>query len=142
MCEEKLGAEMLRLDGGFWEGGVTAVEKGVAIPSREEAEQEELEWEKEVESTLKSLGTVQVPEGYVRGASAKCVELDIRTTVPRQTTHSTYPNYQSYLGARTSCLKTSQVVFNMVPLIPPPRSEHDNCQAISSTDRLLPGSQL
>lgn len=44
---------------------MAAVEKGVAIPSREEAEQEELEWEKEVESTLKSLSTVQVPEGYV-----------------------------------------------------------------------------
>ena len=28
-------------------------------------EQEELEWEKEVESTLKSLSTVQAPEGYV-----------------------------------------------------------------------------
>ena len=64
MCEEKQNAEMLRLDGGFWEGGMTAVEKGVAIPSREEAEQEELEWEKEVESTLKSLSTVEAPEGY------------------------------------------------------------------------------
>jgi len=66
MCEEKHSAEMLRLDGGFWEGGMTAVEKGVAIPSREEAEQEELEWEKEVESTLKSLSTVQAPEGYAQ----------------------------------------------------------------------------
>ena len=54
MCEEKWSAEMVRLDGRFWEGGMTAVEKGVAIPSREEAEQEELEWEKEVESTLDS----------------------------------------------------------------------------------------
>ena len=45
---------MLPLDGVFWEGGMTAVEKGVAIPSMEEAEQEELEWEKEVESTLDS----------------------------------------------------------------------------------------
>jgi len=66
MCEEKQNAEMLRLNGGFWEGGMTAVEKGVVIPSREEAEQEELEWEKEVESTLKSLSTVQAPEGYAR----------------------------------------------------------------------------
>jgi len=65
MCEEKQSAEMLRLDGGFWEGGMTAVEKGVAIPSREEAEQEESEWEKEVESTLNSLSTAQAPEGYV-----------------------------------------------------------------------------
>lgn len=65
MCEEKQSAEMLRLDGGFWEGGMAAVEKGVVIPSREEAEQEELEWEQEVESTLKSLSTVQAPEGYV-----------------------------------------------------------------------------
>jgi nuclear pore complex protein Nup107 len=66
MCEEKQSAEMLRLDGGFWEGGMAAVEKGVVMPSREEAEQEELEWEQEVESTLKSLSTVQAPEGYVR----------------------------------------------------------------------------
>lgn len=66
MCEEKQGSEMLRLDGGFWEGGMTAVEKGVVIPSRDEAEQEELEWEKEVESTLKSLSMVQPLEGYVR----------------------------------------------------------------------------
>ena len=65
MCEEKQSAEMLRLDGWFWEGGMAAVERGVAILSREEAEQEELEWEKEVESTLKSLSTVQAPEGYV-----------------------------------------------------------------------------
>ena len=65
MCEEKQSAEMLRLDGGFWEGGVTAVEKGVVIPSKEEVEQEELEWEKEIESTLRSLSTVQPPEGYV-----------------------------------------------------------------------------
>ena len=65
MCEEKQSAEILRLDGGFWEGGMTAVEKGVVLPSREEAEQEELEWEKEVESTLKSLSAVQVPEGCV-----------------------------------------------------------------------------
>lgn len=57
---------MLRLDGGFWEGGMTAVEKGVSIPSKEEAEQEELEWEREVESTLKSLSMAQAPEGYVR----------------------------------------------------------------------------
>ena len=49
MCEEKQSAGMVRLDGGFWEG-----EKGAVIPSREEAGQEELEWEKEVESTLDS----------------------------------------------------------------------------------------
>lgn len=66
MCEEKQSAEMLRLDGGFWEGGMTAVEKGVIIPSKEEVEQEELEWEKEVESTLKSLNTVKPLEGYVQ----------------------------------------------------------------------------
>lgn len=66
MCEEKQSAEMLRLDGGFWEGGMTAVEKGVVIPSKEELEQEEFEWEKEVESTLRSLSMVQPQEGYVQ----------------------------------------------------------------------------
>jgi hypothetical protein len=44
---------------------MTAVEKGVSIPSKEEAEQEELEWEREVESTLKTLSMAQAPEGYV-----------------------------------------------------------------------------
>jgi nuclear pore complex protein Nup107 len=66
LCEEKQRAEMLRLDGGFWEGGMTAVEKGVVIPSKEEIEQEELEWEKEVESALRSLSSVEPPEGYVQ----------------------------------------------------------------------------
>lgn len=69
MCEEKQSAEMLRLDGGFWEGGMTAVEKGVVIPSKEEVEQEELEWEKEVESTLRSLSSVQPAEGCVNHTS-------------------------------------------------------------------------
>jgi nuclear pore complex protein Nup107 len=63
MCEEKQSAEMLRLDGGFWEGGTAAVEKGVTELSKDEEESEESEWEQEVFSTLQSLRSVQAEEG-------------------------------------------------------------------------------
>lgn len=65
MCEEKQSAEMLRLDGGFWEGGTSAVEKGVTEVSKDEEDTEENEWEQEVLSTLQSLRSVQADEGYV-----------------------------------------------------------------------------
>jgi nuclear pore complex protein Nup107 len=63
MCEEKQSAEMLRLGGGFWEGGIQAVEKGVMELSKDEEEVEEREWEQEVISTLQSLSSVQIDEG-------------------------------------------------------------------------------
>jgi nuclear pore complex protein Nup107 len=63
MCEEKQSAELLRLDGGYWEGGTLAVEKGVMGLSKDEEEMEEMEWEQEVLSTLRSLSSVQTQEG-------------------------------------------------------------------------------
>lgn len=143
MCEEKQNAEMLRLDGGFWEGGMTAVEKGVAIPSREEAEQEELEWEKEVESTLRSLSTVEAPEGYVwrRGGTPA---LNLRSTAPRQIIRSTYPSYQSYLGVQTSYWRVSQLASKMARLTHLLQSKlpQTHLRTIYGVDASLPGSHL
>lgn len=65
MCEEKESMEMQRLGGAFWEGGLSAVEKGVRDISEAEAESEEAEWEKEVIGTLETLKTVAVADGYV-----------------------------------------------------------------------------
>jgi len=146
MCEEKQNAEMLRLDGGFWEGGMTAVEKGVAIPSREEAEQEELEWEKEVESTLKSLSTVEAPEGCVWRRDRTSI-LSLRPTVPRQTTRSTYLNCQSYSAVQTSYWRVSRLASKMARLthllqseLPPPT--HTHLQTFHGVDVFSPGFQL
>lgn len=63
MCEEKQSAEMFRLGGGFWDGGLAAVEKGVAPIEEGEDEEEEEEWEKEAVSALESLGAVTVLDG-------------------------------------------------------------------------------
>ncbi|KZP13590.1 hypothetical protein FIBSPDRAFT_797582 [Athelia psychrophila] len=62
MCEEKLTSEMGRL-GGFWEGGVGAVEKGMVPMTRDEEEAEEEDWEKEATDALETLGGVGVIEG-------------------------------------------------------------------------------
>ncbi|KAI5891471.1 uncharacterized protein SCHCODRAFT_02629191 [Schizophyllum commune H4-8] len=61
--EEKISTELNRLGGGFWEGGLLAAEEGVHIPTPEEEDQEELEWEREMALALKSLETVKVEEG-------------------------------------------------------------------------------
>ncbi|KAE9401605.1 hypothetical protein BT96DRAFT_1018085 [Gymnopus androsaceus JB14] len=63
MCEEKQTMEMLRLGGSFWEGGMSAVEKGARSVSRETMENEEEEWEEEVRGTLDGLKDVHVEEG-------------------------------------------------------------------------------
>ncbi|RDB21680.1 hypothetical protein Hypma_011219 [Hypsizygus marmoreus] len=63
MCEEKESMEMSRLGGCFWEGGLSAVEKGVREVSQEETEAEEEQWSKEVVGTLETLKTVAVAEG-------------------------------------------------------------------------------
>ncbi|GLB38465.1 putative nuclear pore protein 84 / 107 [Lyophyllum shimeji] len=63
MCEEKETMEMTKLGGGFWEGGLTAVEQGVPEITQEEQEKEEVDWEKEVTETLTSLENIPVAEG-------------------------------------------------------------------------------
>lgn len=55
--------EMSRLGGSFWEGGMSAVEKGTRSVSHEIMEREEEEWEEEVRGTLEGLKSVHVEEG-------------------------------------------------------------------------------
>jgi nuclear pore complex protein Nup107 len=61
--------EMSKLGGGWWEGGVAAVEKGVPHVPEETVQNEELEWEKEVIEALQSRKAVRVEEGCVRSIS-------------------------------------------------------------------------
>jgi len=70
MCEEKQSAEMLRLDGGFWDGGLEVVEKGASTtedaeggPGEYDEGAEEAEWEREAVEALESLGSVSVLDG-------------------------------------------------------------------------------
>lgn len=55
--------EMSRLGGSFWEGGMSAVDKGARSVSRETMEEEEEEWEEEVRGALNGLKSVHVEEG-------------------------------------------------------------------------------
>lgn len=64
MCEEKLSSEIGRL-GGFWEGGISAVEKARPTVTREEEAAEEEDWEKEATDALETLGSIGVVEGWV-----------------------------------------------------------------------------
>ncbi|KAK0213959.1 nuclear pore protein 84/107 [Armillaria fumosa] len=63
MCEEKESMEMNKLGGCFWEGGKTAVEKGVTFVAEDKQEEEEEEWQKEVFQVLEGLRTVPVEDG-------------------------------------------------------------------------------
>jgi nuclear pore complex protein Nup107 len=65
LCEEKQTTEMSKLGGGWWEGGVAAVEKGAPEVPEETVRREEQEWEKEVIEALKNRKTVRVEEGCV-----------------------------------------------------------------------------
>ncbi|KAF9221187.1 hypothetical protein BS17DRAFT_846289 [Gyrodon lividus] len=62
LCEEKQTAEMIKLGGGYWEGGLDAL-KEVRIPTEDGDEAEEEEWEKEATAALETLGGVNVDDG-------------------------------------------------------------------------------
>lgn len=64
MCEEKLSSEIGRL-GGFWEGGIGAIEKGLVPITKEEEQAEEEDWENEATNALDTLGGIGVIEGCV-----------------------------------------------------------------------------
>jgi hypothetical protein len=64
LCEEKQTADMIKLGGGFWDGGLAVLENMPSPPSQEEDAAEEEEWERETTSTLETLGSVHVEEGY------------------------------------------------------------------------------
>jgi len=55
---------MIKLGGGFWDGGLAVLENMPSPPSQEEDAAEEQEWEREATSTLETLGSVQVEDGY------------------------------------------------------------------------------
>jgi nuclear pore complex protein Nup107 len=65
MCEEKQSSEMLKLGGGFWDGGLDVVEKDVSGKGGDvgDDDEEEEEWESEAVSALESLGSVSVLDG-------------------------------------------------------------------------------
>ncbi|KAI0067354.1 hypothetical protein BV25DRAFT_1877263 [Artomyces pyxidatus] len=65
LCEEKQSAALRRLGGGFWENGISAVEKTFTPGSagQEEEEQEEELWRAEVEKALETLASVSVEDG-------------------------------------------------------------------------------
>ena len=65
LCEEKQSAEMLRLGGGWWEGGAAAIEKTMPDVSPEAEQKREEEWKRDVHESLQSLKTVTVEEGDV-----------------------------------------------------------------------------
>ncbi|KAG2341834.1 hypothetical protein BDR05DRAFT_976754 [Suillus weaverae] len=60
LCEEKQTAEMMKLGGGFWDGGLAVLENMPSPPSQEEDAAEEEEWEREATSTLETLGSVHL----------------------------------------------------------------------------------
>ncbi|KAN0078059.1 Nuclear pore protein 84/107 [Tylopilus felleus] len=62
LCEEKQTAEMLKLGGGYWEGGLEAL-RDLSLPAEDADEKEEEEWEKEATAALETLGGVNVDDG-------------------------------------------------------------------------------
>jgi nuclear pore complex protein Nup107 len=62
MCEEKETAQMRKLGGGWWEGGVDAVEN-VENVTGEGEEHEEHEWEDEIRASLGGMRSIEVEDG-------------------------------------------------------------------------------
>ncbi|KAG8215686.1 nuclear pore complex protein [Butyriboletus roseoflavus] len=62
LCEEKQTAEMIKLGGGYWEGGLETLED-LPISMEDADEKEEEEWEKEASAALETLGGVNVDDG-------------------------------------------------------------------------------
>ncbi|KAG2337787.1 hypothetical protein BDR05DRAFT_1004738 [Suillus weaverae] len=54
LCEEKQTAEMIKLGGSFWDGGLAVLEIMPSPPSQEEDTDEAEEWEREATSTSQS----------------------------------------------------------------------------------------
>lgn len=85
LCEEKQTADMIKLGGGFWDGGLATLENIPSPPSQEEDAAEEEEWEKEATSTLETLGNVQVEDGYGRYTRIDLSRTDRQTAYPQIT---------------------------------------------------------
>jgi hypothetical protein len=76
---------MIKLGGGFWDGGLAILENIPSPPSQEEDAAEEEEWEKEATSTLETLGNVQVEDGYGRYTRIDLSRTDRQTVYPQIT---------------------------------------------------------
>ncbi|KAI0318304.1 nuclear pore protein 84/107 [Amylostereum chailletii] len=63
LCEDKQTATIASLGGGFWEGGVPAVETALDLADGVDEEREEEAWRAEVEKALQALATVAVDDG-------------------------------------------------------------------------------
>ena len=92
VCEEKESAELKRLRGSFWDGeGEIEGEPEVLDPEVEEEEEEE--WGREVMSSLESLATVAVEDGYVLPPTTKPISrANASKIVLLQTAHTIFPN--------------------------------------------------
>ncbi|KAH7886730.1 nuclear pore protein 84/107 [Phlebopus sp. FC_14] len=63
LCEEKQSAEMIKMGGSFWEGGLATPQQVDLVAVEEGDVVEEEEWEKEATSALETLGKVTVEDG-------------------------------------------------------------------------------
>jgi len=125
LCEEKQTADMIKLGGGFWDGGLAVLENMPSPPSQEEDAAEEEEWEKEATSTLETLGNVQVEDGY-GGHTWIYLPCTDHQLVPPQTTHSIYHSWRSSWVGQIRYLKPSQLDSGMGTSIPNHQSESNN----------------
>ncbi|KAL1742723.1 nuclear pore protein 84/107 [Schizophyllum fasciatum] len=106
--EEKISTELNRLGGGFWEGGLQAAEAGVQMPTPEEEDAEEQEWEREMALALKSLETVKVEEGPDAGhpfyfSQLKVIQGRTRELVEMFAAQLQQPETQLLAEYRTVC---------------------------------------
>lgn len=61
VCEERQAEEVIRLGGGFWEGGVAAVE--LAKDASKAGDDDDEEWEREAVGALQQLADIAVEDG-------------------------------------------------------------------------------
>lgn len=124
LCEEKLTADMIKLGGSFWDGGLAILENMPSPPSQEEDAAEEEEWEREATSTLETLGNVQVEDGYGGYTRIYFLCTD-RQSVPPQAMHSMSLSWPSSSVGRIHCSKPSQLDSGMDNLILNHQSEFE-----------------
>jgi hypothetical protein len=102
LCEEKQTGEMIKLGGGFWDGGLAVLENMPSPPSHEEDVAEEEEWEREATSTLETLGSVHVEDGYDPHTCVYFLCADGQS-VPPQIMHSTSLSWPSSSIEQVHC---------------------------------------
>ncbi|TFY66386.1 hypothetical protein EVG20_g4703 [Dentipellis fragilis] len=76
LCEERQSQTLDHLGGGFWEGGIAAVENGVDPQAMDDEEYEE-KWRKDVQDTLAGLVNAKVKDGPAGGHFFHIAQLSI-----------------------------------------------------------------